>query len=98
MCNESQAKGKESKMGVPPVCSVIVSSSANLSFFILRATISLNERGKFDIQQFLKPVYPQPLATFYRGKGIATVLVMFACGCSRAAHSWSFAPPRGFPG
>lgn len=79
MCDESQALGKESKMGVPPACAVIVSSSANLSFFILRATISLNERGKFDIKQFLKSNDPQPLSKFFRGKGIATVLVIFAC-------------------
>lgn len=98
MCNESQAMGKESKMGVPPVCSVIVSSSANLSFFILPATISLNERGKFDIQLFLKATYPQPLSKFYRERGIATVLVIFACECPWLAHSWPFSPPRGFPG
>ena len=57
MGSESQA-GKESKMGVPPVCLVIVSSSANLSFFSLQATIPLNKQETFDLEQFLENQLP----------------------------------------
>lgn len=64
--------GKESKMGVPPVCLVILSSSANLSFFIFQATIPLIEQGPFYFKQFLKPSDTQPLSKFCRLKGIET--------------------------
>lgn len=60
MCRESQAMGKDSKMGVPPACLVIMSNSANLSFFILWATIHFNEQWAFDLKQFPQPNFPQP--------------------------------------
>lgn len=50
--------GKESKSGVPPVCLVIVSNSAKLSFFLLWTTIHFNEQGTFDLKQFQRPKFP----------------------------------------
>lgn len=58
MCGWSQAMRKDSKMGVPPVCLVIMSNSANLSFFTLWATIHVNEQGIFDLKQFQNPIFP----------------------------------------
>lgn len=58
MCRESQAMGKDSKMGVPPVCLVIMSNSANLNFFIFWATIHFNEQGTFDLKLFPQPNFP----------------------------------------
>lgn len=58
ICRESQAMGKDSKMGVPPVCLVIMSNLANLSFFILWVTIHFNEQGTFDLKQFPQPNFP----------------------------------------
>ena len=50
--------GEESKMGVPPVCSVIASSSAELSFFPLWTTIHFNEQGASDEKKFQKLTFP----------------------------------------